>query len=335
MVGAGAVGEAALVHRADTVIDHFHMVLGQGRVVIVGHEDALAAHGVIRGQLLAQDRVLDLLLQVAAEQPLVHLHGFLEGGETQGPGFIGGIDAQPVQGLGNRRLAQYLMLQFAVGAIRFGNHMGSGALEQLYLAGHLGHFRHELNGAGTGAYDGHGLAGQVHVVVPAGTMEMGAAEILDTGQRRVGGLVELAGGGDQHPGGQGVAIGERQLPDAIFVTVVGLGHFGVEADVPIQVVLARTVLLVGEDFLLRCEAAAPGVMALEGKRIQMRGHIAGGAGVGVVTPAATHVVAFFNHQNILFALGFQANGHAESAEAGTDNHHVVGHLHGKHPDKHY
>ena len=85
VMGAGAVGEAALIHRADAVIDDLHMVLCQGRVVIVGHQNALAAHGVIRGQFLAQGGILDLLLQVTTEQPLVHLHGLLEGGKAQGP----------------------------------------------------------------------------------------------------------------------------------------------------------------------------------------------------------------------------------------------------------
>ncbi len=61
---------------------------------------------------------------------------------------------------------------FLVGAIRFGNHMGGGALEQFDLAGHLGHFRHKLNGAGAGAHHGYGFAGEIFIVIPAGAVEV-------------------------------------------------------------------------------------------------------------------------------------------------------------------
>ena len=60
----------------------------------------------------------------------------------------------------------------------------------------------------------------------------------------------------------------------------------------------------------------------------MRGHIAGGTGVGVVTPTAAHVACLFNDQQIVLALFLEADGHAQSAKTGTDDDDLMCRVHG-------
>jgi hypothetical protein len=53
--------------------DHLDVRLRQGRIPLVGRQDALAADAVVRRELPAQLGVLDLLLQVRHRDPLEQL----------------------------------------------------------------------------------------------------------------------------------------------------------------------------------------------------------------------------------------------------------------------
>ena len=206
--------------------------------------------------------------------------------------------------------------------------MGRRALEQFHPGGLFCHFRDKLDGTGAGADHSHGFACQVNVVVPAGAMEVRSLKILNAGEGGIGRLVELACRSNQCLAGENVTIGQSDLPGACIILVAGVGDFGVKANVAIDVVFASAVLLVGKDFLLRGKSATPGVVPLKGVRIQMGRHVTGRTGVGVIAPAAAHIVAFFDQQEIILPLFLETNRHAKTAETGADDDDLMGRAHG-------
>ncbi|MOA52093.1 hypothetical protein D3C78_1753300 [compost metagenome] len=70
---------------ADGLVHHRHVRPGQGRVEIVGDQDALAAHRVVRQQAPAQRRIGDPTGQVQAELQLHQLHQRREHRKGQRP----------------------------------------------------------------------------------------------------------------------------------------------------------------------------------------------------------------------------------------------------------
>ena len=255
-------------------------------------------------------------------------HGALQAGEAQHPRLVLRVHPRPVQFLKQREARHQALLGGRVGPVRFGNHIGRGSLEQQDLFRLLGDFRYELNGACPGADHRHGLAGEVHIVVPAGAVKGLAGEAVAPRQIRPGGPVELAGGGDQGARGDRAVAGV-QMPEAGGLVEAGAVDAGAETDMRVQPVLVRAMAQVGENFRLRREPPRPVEFLLEGKRVQVRRHVAGGAGVGVVAPAAAHVVLFLEHHEGVLAPVLERNGHAQAAEAGADDGDLIIRLHNR------
>ena len=57
----------------------------------------------------------------------------------------------------------------------------------------------------------------------------------------------------------------------------------------------------------------------KGKRVEMRRHIAGSAGITVVAPNATHLTCFFQDHKIMDAALFEPDCSADAAKTTADN----------------
>ena len=98
---------------------------------------------------------------------------------------------------------------------------------------------------------------------------------------------------------------------------------------------AKTVLLgqvaqVAKDLPLRREAAAPAPRP-ERERVQVRRHVAGGTGIGVVPPGSPWLFALVDDEEVLDARPPQRDTHADPAEPGTDHDHAVWRTSGHEP----
>ena len=162
-------------------------------------------------------------------------------------------------------------------------------------------------------------AGQVEVVVPLGGVEHGPLEVADPGQRRDRGPGELAAGGDQQIElGTLARVGDHGPASALGVEA-GLGHLGAEPQVGCDAEVARALFEVGEDLPLRCVTARPVVPGRERERVQVRGHVAGGARVGVRAPDPADGVAPLEYGQLLEPGLAQPDRRADAAEAGADD----------------
>src|SRR5215472_16954581 len=90
------------------------------------------------------------------------------------------------------------------------------------------------------------------------------------------------------------------------------------------------VTQVGQDLPLRREPAAPAPRP-ERERVQMRGHVTGGTGIGVVPPGSPGPVALVDDEEVLDARAPQRDTHADPAEPGADYDHAVRRISGHGP----
>ena len=218
----------------------------------------------------------------------------------------------PIQTLQPRPARLQAAFPVGVGAVRLGDHVGRAALEQRQALHLRGDPRDELDGAGSGADHRDPLAGQLDLGVPVRRVERRTLEALQAGQARQQRPAQLAGGADQGPCAQRLAIGAAHLPFAAAGVEMGLLHLAVETDLLAQTVLVRAMPQVVEDFRLRGELARPVGLRLEGKRIEMRG-------VAVFPPATADIGGLFQDQIIVDACLSQADRQAETGEAGANH----------------
>src|SRR5207247_8042881 len=73
------------------------------------------------------------------------------------------------------------------------------------------------------------------------------------------------------------------------------------------------------DLRLAREGPAPAWVGRERERVQVRGDVAGAAGVGVVPPGAAEVVGALEHQEVVDAGLAEPDRGAEPAEAAADD----------------
>ncbi len=186
----------------------------------------------------------------------------------------------------------------------------------------LGDLRHQLHRAGAGADHRDGLALEVVTVIPARRMEGAALEILQALQLRNLRLVQLAHRRDQHLGLDDLAAAQPDAPQRARLVPVRTQHLAAEAHMAQQVLLARHVAQVVEDLGLLAVAAGPGVVRLEAEGVQVRGHIAGRAGIGVLAPHPAHVPGLLQDGEGIDAGLLQRVPHAQAAETAADDHHA-------------
>ncbi len=168
--------------------------------------------------------------------------------------------------------------------VGLGEHPWRGALEEREVLDVRLDRGDELDRARARADHGDAPPAQVVVVVPLRRVEDRALELVDArdlGDRR---LVQRAGAPDDHTGADGGAVGEPERPAP--ARPLRGGDLGAVPDAGAQPVAVGDVLEVGADLGLRGELAAPVRVGREGERVEVRLHVAGAAGVGVVAPGA-------------------------------------------------
>ena len=205
------------------------------------------------------------------------------------------------------------------------HHPRGGALVDVEPCHPRGHLGHDLDRGRPGAEDRDPLAGEVVVVVPPGRVEQLAGvlvQALDVGQSWLG---EAACRADQDVGGQLADAGQdsppvgRTVPACVQhrgAEVEAVEHAGVPGDPP----------EVGLDLRLGGERSRPVRVRREREAVELRGYVAGRAGIGVVVPGAPDVVRPVQHDEVALPGPVEPDRGSEAAEACADDEHahVVG-----------
>ena len=170
-------------------------------------------------------------------------------------------------------------------------------------------------------------------MIPARGVEGLALEAIEAGNLRVDRPVQLAYCADHGAGLQGFTTGQRQRPQPAGLVELGPDDLGIEADVALQVVLARAVALVVEDLGLLAVAVLPGVMRLEG----IRGDVAAGPRIGVLAPGAADLARLLQDHEVVDTRLLQVVAETKTAKAGADDRDTpggtaAGVAHGKDPE---
>ena len=283
----------------DRPADQLDVGADEGRVPVRGEEDPLAADLVVGRRLGDQLRVAERAPALALGDPTERRHQPPVPGEPVGRGLEEGEHTEPRRGDTGREALEQLALPGRVGAVELRQHPGGRALVDRQALGDVGDRGHELDRAGAGADHRHPLAGELDVVIPFGGVKDRALEVLDPGDRRDLGTAELAAGGDQEVELVALAVGRDHRPAPRLRVEARLRDLDPEPQMRAQAELGDAVLEVGEDLGLRRVAARPAVAGRERERVQVRGHVAGRAGVGVGAPDAAHGVAALEDRQLL------------------------------------
>ena len=193
-------------------------------------------------------------------------------------------------------------------------HPGGGALKHRQVRGQRRYLGHDLHRAGTGAHHGHPLAGQIQVGTPLVGVKGHAGKSVQArhlGNQR---LVQRAGGQHHMARQHGRLARQFHLPVLLLGQPAQGLHLGVERNERTQLVLVHQAQDVVLNFLLLRVGPAPGVIGLKRQRIQVRGHIAGAAGIHVVAPGAAHLRASLQNQHRGMAGLSQLNSGAQAAQ---------------------
>ncbi len=156
-------------------------------------------------------------------------------------------------------------------------------------------------------------------MLPAGRVEDLPPEVVQTGEVGDGGLAQRAGGPHQHRRDVLLAAGGPHDPAPGLVVPARLVHPPAEPQVPADVETVDALAHVVPDLALGGERARPVRVEGEGVRVEVRRHVAGGAGIRVVAPGAAHVVAPVEDDEVVDAHGAQAGRHADPGEARADD----------------
>ena len=234
------------------------------------------------------------------------------------------------QVLCRRNFGEHILGQFGSGEVQPGHHPAGGALVYLDELGDLDQFGHQLNRTGTGADDGHPLAGEVVVVIPAGAVDhlaCVAVEATDVGQLVIG---QRSGSEHDGPGPQPSAGGGADRPDPGGVVEAQAVDLDPEPDAAAQVELVDHVLDVSTDLFGGRVGARPGRVLGERERVQQRRDVACRTGIRVVTPGSADAVVALDEDEVVDSGSGEFDGGADAGEAGTDDECVVGVLGHRH-----
>ena len=306
---------------ADVIRHQLHVRAVEGGEPLVGDQDALAAQGVVGRQLLDQRRVLHLPADELLQKELTHLgqRGVEDGPHTR---LVGPVAAPAVQRAREGQGGEHLLAEGRVRTLVTRDHPGRRALEHVQLL-HLGRdLRHVLNRRAARADRRHALVAQVIAVVPLRRVHHLALELVQPLDLRDGRHMQRPR--SQHPmaADVGVAPGRLHRPAARALVEHRAHHLLLQADLRAQAVLLGHVQDVLLDLVPRRVALGPLRAGRKRVRVHVRLHIAGRAGVLVVTPGAAHVVPLFQDHEIGDARLLQLDGHAQATETGARNGHL-------------
>src|SRR5271170_921504 len=80
-----------------------------------------------------------------------------------------------------------------------------------------------------------------------------------------------------------------------------------------------TVFKIGVNLRLRAIGLRPVGLRREGKGIEVRGHVAGAAGIGIVPPGAADALRLLQDDEILIARALQPDPGTDAARSGADD----------------
>ena len=301
------------------------VVAGEGGVVVAGEQHPLAADFVVGREFFTQYGILHRRAHIP-ERELFHAggQGRIQNHRRAHHAFGNGQNRAPKRGLGKRQTPERGLHQIRQRLVELGQHIGRAALDD-GQAFDLGRDRrYHLSGAGAGTDDRHLLAGQGDVVIPARGMHDLAGEILHAGKIRGGRFDQPAHRRDHGTGGVARAVVAGQMPDTACVVELGLRDAHAEMQMGMQPVFVGTALDIGMNLCRPRIGGRPVRILLERVGIQMRGHVAGTAGIGIVAPGAADVVGTFENHEILDAFLLETNTGVDAGKTGADDDYVVG-----------
>ncbi|MQY23057.1 hypothetical protein NRB20_61840 [Nocardia sp. RB20] len=281
---------------------HGDVGLAQRREVLVGEQAALTSGGVVWSELGAQLRIRNSLCAMTIRDSD---HGALDAGDIgqrERHHLEEQPDREPLGPPARRKIAEQRVMERGVLGVELRQHPGGRPLEQRQVRGLGLNRRNVLDRTGSRADARDPLTCEIDVVIPFGGVERGAGEGVDArniGQRRTR---QLADRGDQHVRGEGVAVGGAHLPNTLVLIEFRVGDLGAEPDLLGQTVFRRHSAHVRVDVGLVRKAPGPIGFRLERPRVQRRGHIAGGVGVGVLPPHAAQIGGLLQDREIVQAV---------------------------------
>jgi len=271
---------------------------GHRGIEIVRQEDALAAQRVERVQGQPQRGIGDLPLLEPGRPFLAPPHQLRFVDEAEGDRLGPPILERPAGGERSGHVPEEQAGQAGDRTIVAGEHPRGRPLEERQAADARGDGGHHLHRTGARADDGHPPAGEFHVVPPAGGVEHGAGEPVEAGDVRGLRLVQHPRGGDDGPGAEPAAVRGRQPPEPGIVVPLECGDRRLMADEPIDAESGGDLAQVAENLRLGCVATRPVGRLGERERVQVRGHVAAGARVGVVPPRAADGGRFLEDRSV-------------------------------------
>ena len=273
--------------------------------------------------LRQQPRVGDLAAHVAAGDALRELHQPRALDEAEHEQLAAAVDAGPHELLQPREAPVEPRLDGPDRAARVRHDPRRRALDDVQLRDVLLDRGHELDRGGAGADGGHALAPEVVAVVPARGVERLALEGLEPGERRRPGLGQRPHPRDDDACAQRAV---RGLDAPAALRPLDAGHVAAGPQVRPDAVLVGDAPQVVADLGLARVGLAPARVGREGERVEMRGHVAGAARIGVGVPRAAHVGRALEHGEVLDPFLLEADRHPEAREAAADDRDVdVGH----------
>ena len=308
-------------HLADPVGDQHDVRPGQRRQPVAAEQHPLAAELVVRHQSAAQLRVGHLPAQLrpadAADQR----------GQRPGPGqghaeHLGQRVVGPSETtLQHREPPGQPAAGPAVAVVEPGQHPRCGPLEHGQSGDLVDQFRHELDRARAGADHRDPAAGQRHLGLPLRRVHHRTAELVQPDQIGPGRSGELADRRHQHVRLERLAGAAGHPPASGAVVVVSRDHPGAEPDLRQHAEPVGDLLQVGQDLGLLRVPPGPVRVRRERQRVQVRRHVAGATGVGVLAPDAADLVTLLE-QGDQVATAQQLGGQADPAETGADHQHT-------------
>src|SRR5690606_214249 len=103
----------------------------------------------------------------------------------------------------------------------------------------------------------------------------------------------------------------------------GAGDVAVVTDMVVQPVLRHHVLDIRQDLRLSREDTGPQRVLRKREGVEVGWYVASGTWVMVLAPGAAWTRSLLEDEEILAVQGFQAHGHADAAQASTDDDDLV------------
>ena len=248
--------------------------------------------------------------------------------EFQGGGWPGNGGQEEVSSIGERLSIYVVSTRDGVQKplcetsklhIRFGQNPRRGPLVDGYRFRNRGEFRQHLSGAGTGANDGNTLPVKIDILIPNRWMEHLARKVVSTSDFCKFRTMELSNCKDDALSVPEMARTRDDVPPAGVILKSSTSHLSIETKMLQQPKVLRHLVEVAENLALWREPLVSVTIRGKGKRVEMRGHVAGAAWVSVVSPDASNIWALFKKDKVVDICLFESHGHGDASEAGSDD----------------